>query len=133
MTRVSLIDELLSLAPKHAATDWFQRNAVACLELCDLFGQTARQHHDQLVARFIEVPAANLPDESLEGITASGPPLPVLLRALEILRDMRTAANRADISTRYTDLQRLRDYIAASSNNAAIERADVAAVPLRSI
>lgn len=111
MTRVSLIDELLTLAPEHAGKDWFQKNAAACLELCDLFGQTAVQHHNQLVARFIEEPAAKLPEESLEGITASGPPLPVLLRALEILRDMRVAANRPDITTRYADLQRLRSYV----------------------
>jgi hypothetical protein len=114
MTRVSLIDELLALAAEHSHKDWFQRNAAACLELCDLFGQTAAQHHDQLVTRFIEAPAANLPEESLEGITASGPPLPVLLRSLEILRDMRVAADRSDISTRYADLKRLRSYVPAS-------------------
>src|SRR5262249_61826837 len=38
MTRVSLIDELLSLAPQHSQTDWFQRNAAACLALVDQFG-----------------------------------------------------------------------------------------------
>jgi hypothetical protein len=133
MTRVSLIDELLSLAPQHSHTDWFQRNAAACLELVEMFGRTAIQHHDQLVSRFIEAPAANLPDESLEGITASGPPLPVLLRSLEILRDMRIAANRGDIATRYSDLQRLRNYVAASSNTTAIARAEAAEAPLRSI
>lgn len=112
MTRVSLIDELLTLAPQHSRADWFQKNAAACLELCDLFGHTALQHHNQLVARFIEAPAAHLPEESLEGITASGPPLPVLLRSLEILRDMRVAADRPDLSTRHADLQRLRSYLA---------------------
>ncbi len=92
----------------------FRRTPPRCLELCDLFGQTAIQHHNQLVARFIEQPAEQLPEESLEGITASGPPLPVLLRALEILRDMRVAANRRDIATRYADLQRLRSYVKAT-------------------
>jgi hypothetical protein len=48
----------------------------------------------------------------LAAITASGPPLSVLLRALEMLRDLRTAANRQDIPTRYADLQKLRQCVA---------------------
>jgi hypothetical protein len=108
MTRTSLLDELLSLMDKHGRTDWFQQNAKAYLEVCDLFGQAAAQHHDGLVRRFIEEPAANLGGRGLEGITASGPPLPVLLRSLEVLRDMRLAADRHDIITRHGDLARLR-------------------------
>ena len=111
MMRTSLLDELLSLAEQHAGTDWFQHNASAYLEVCELFGRTAVQHHDQLVRRFIQEPACELPETHLAGITASGPPLPVLLRALELLRDLRTAANRNDIPTRYADLERLRSYI----------------------
>jgi hypothetical protein len=49
-----------------------------------------------------------VPKSALEGITASGPPLPVLLRSLELLRDMRMAADRPDIPTRRRDLERLR-------------------------
>jgi hypothetical protein len=112
MTRTSLLDELLSLADGHSQTEWFQRSAASYLEVCDLFGQTAAQHHDQLVSRFIEAPAASLREVDLQGVTASGPPLPVLLRALEVLRDMRIAANRPDIATRYADLVRLRSRIA---------------------
>jgi hypothetical protein len=108
MTRTSLLDELLVLADEHAETDWFQQNARAYLEVCDLFGQSAAQHHDALVRRFIEEPAAHLSARGLEGITASGPPLPVLVRSLEILRDMRLGANRPDISTRHRDLARVR-------------------------
>jgi len=108
MRHTSLLDELLGLLDTHAQEEWFQRNARAYLEVCDLFGQTAAQHHDALVKRFIEGPASRLHDEALEGITASGPPLPVLLRALEVLRDLRVAADRADIVTRHHDLARLR-------------------------
>jgi hypothetical protein len=111
MTRVSLLDEFLRACDEHAHTQWFQQNAAAFLEVCDLFGQTAAQHHDQLVARFIEQPAATLEEESLQGITASGPPLPVLLRSLQVLRDMRLAADRRDIRTRHDDLARLRSHI----------------------
>jgi hypothetical protein len=113
MTRTSLLDELLALADQHADADWFQQNARAYLEVSDLFGQAAAQHHDGLVRRFIERPAANLDERALEGITASGPPLPVLLRSLEVLRDLRLAADRRDIATRYDDLGKLRRVVKA--------------------
>jgi hypothetical protein len=108
MTRTSLLDELLSLVEEHGHTGWFQQNAGAYLEVCDLFGQAAAQHHDGLVRRFIEGPAAALSEQSLAGITASGPPLPVLVRSLEMLRDLRLAADRRDIATRHDDLHRIR-------------------------
>ena len=110
MRHESFLDELLALAPAHSGDDWFQRNARAYLELCELFGRYASQHHDALVKRFIEAPAARLGAAHLESITASGPPLPVLLRSLAVLRDMRLAANRPDIATRHADLERLRKW-----------------------
>ena len=113
MARRSLLDELLDLLDEHAAAAWFQRNARAFLEVCDLFAQTAAQHHDQLVRRFIEQPAARLDEEQSQGLTASGPPLPVLLRSLELLRDLRVAADRPDVATRHRDLARLRAAVAA--------------------
>jgi hypothetical protein len=108
MRHTSFLDELLALSGEHAREHWFRRNARAYLELCDLFGRIAAQHHDQLVKRFIENPAARLGVEQLTDITASGPPLPVLVRSLEVLRDMRLAAKRTDIATRHTDLAKLR-------------------------
>src|SRR6201992_1230280 len=97
MMRVTLLDELLSLAKEHAGAAWFQRNARDFLEVCDLFARTAAQHHDTLVRRFIEEPAKDMKEAHLSGITPSGPPLPVLLRALATLRDLRMAADRHDI------------------------------------
>jgi hypothetical protein len=108
MTRTSLLDELLALRKGHAGSDWFQKNTRAYLEICELFGQSAAQHHDGLVKRFIEGPAAGLNQEHLQGVTASGPPLPVLLRSLELLRDLRIAAKRSDLATRHDDLAALR-------------------------
>ena len=113
MTRTSLLDELLSFIDDYQNADWFQHNARAYLEVCDLFGQSAAQHHGGLVKRFIEGPAVNLNEQGLEGITASGPPLPVLLRSLEVLRDLRLAAPRSDIATRHDDLDRLRRVVKA--------------------
>ncbi len=111
MTRTSLLDELLGLAGEHAGADWFQQNAAAYLEVCNLFGRYAAQHHDGLVQRFIAAPANGLDDQGLQGITASGPPLPVLLRSLEVLRDLRLAAPREGVASRYEDLRRLESLV----------------------
>ena len=104
MTYTSLLDELLGLLEENASEEWFRRNARAYLEVCELFGQYAAQHHDGLVKRFIEEPASKLSKSAQEGLTASGPPLPVLLRSLEVLRDMRVASQNED-------LQRLRKMV----------------------
>jgi hypothetical protein len=111
MTRTSLLDEFLALLDEHAHADWFQQNARAFLGVCDLFGQAAAQHHDGLVKRFIEGPAATLDSQGQAGITASGPPLPVLLRSLEMLRDLRLAADSRGMQTRHDDLARLRSAV----------------------
>jgi hypothetical protein len=108
MSCKSLLDELLAVADTHSGTDWFQQNARSFLEVCALFAHTATQHHDMLVKRFIEQPAGSLVEEDLQGITASGPPLPVLLRSLETLRDLRVAADRPDLATRRAELSKLR-------------------------
>jgi len=111
MRHTSFLDELLALAGEHAREDWFQRNARVYLELCSLYGRIAAQHHDQLVKRFIENPAARLGAAHLADITASGPPLPVLVRSLEVLRDLRLAADRNDIATRHADFEQLRSVL----------------------
>ena len=67
--------------------------------------------HDELVRKYIEDPAVAIPEEQHEKLTASGPPLPVLLRSLEKLRDLRLAADRADIPSRFNDLQKLKSLL----------------------
>ena len=111
MRHESFLDGLLELSGEHAGKEWFQRNARGYLELCDLYGRIAAQHHDRLVKRFIEHPASGMKETHLAAVTASGPPLPVLLRSLEVLRDMRLAADRDDIATRHADLARLRSLL----------------------
>ncbi|RFB03914.1 PrnB family protein [Parvularcula marina] len=106
----SLLDSLLGLAG-HAEADWFKRAGAAYLKVADLFAETARQHHDNLVKKFIVGPSDDLGDQHLQQVTASGPPLPVLIRALEKLRDFRTAAKRDDIETRADDIAKLRELV----------------------
>jgi hypothetical protein len=111
MRHQSFLDELLTLSKEHSREAWFQRNLRAYLGLCDRFARIASQHHDELVKRFIELPATRLDEAHLSGVTASGPPLPVLLRSLEVLRDMRLAADKPGIATRHDDLARLRSLV----------------------
>ena len=47
----------------------------------------------------------------------AGPPLPVLLRSLEALRDLRLAADRDDIASRHADLRRLKELLGLASRN----------------
>ncbi len=109
MRRQSLLNSFLMASERHAREPWYQRNASVFLEVCEAHGETAAQHHDQLVSKFIQQPSAELSQDHLEHITASGPPLPVLLNALKKLRDLRMAARRDDIPSRHADFQRLRD------------------------
>jgi hypothetical protein len=112
MTYRSLLDELLLLAGDCAEEAWFQENTRAFLDVCAAFGRTAQQHHDLLVEKFIAKPAETLDETHLQGITASGPPLPVLMRSLKMLRDLRCASAEPGCATRHDDLQSLRAAVA---------------------
>lgn len=108
MRQTSLLDELLKVVDSHADQPWFQENARLFLEVCEAHGATAIQHHEQLVSKFIEQPAQASGTVDRPGLTASGPPLPVLLKALRKLADLRAATDRGDIPSRYSDIQKLR-------------------------
>lgn len=114
MRQQSLLDSLLEQIEASGSKPWFRESAAAFLRVCDAHGAAAVQHHDELVKSFIELPSQKLPEEGLKSLTASGPPLPVVLRALEKLRDLRRAADREDIPTRHGDLERLRALVDAS-------------------
>ncbi len=106
----NIVDELLAQS-EHADEPWFREHTAMFLDVCRAHGRAAAHHHDVLVAGFITRPSKKIPAEHLAGITASGPPLDVLLRALEGLRDRRLAADRDDIPTRHADLATLRELI----------------------
>src|SRR5262245_19649796 len=108
MRRRDFLDQFLDEIDASRDREWFQRNARAFLRVCEAHGLVAAQHHDQLVARFIEQPSKALDESKLSQVTASGPPLPVLLASLEVLRDLRLAAPRDDIASRHADVARLR-------------------------
>lgn len=108
MRRQSLLDGFLGVVDEYNEESWYRRNAAMFLEVCEAHGQTALQHHEKLVSKFIENPAIVAGTQDKEGLTASGPPLPVLLKALRKLCDLRAAADRDDIPSRFDDLQILR-------------------------
>ena len=105
----SLLDSLLT-AIKGPRTPWLERNARLFLMASETFGETARQHHDMLVSRFIEAPSSGMAAQHLAQVTASGPPLNVLLAALQALRDARMAAP-GHAGGRAEDHARLRAWI----------------------
>jgi len=100
MTRTSLLDELLALADQHADADWFSRTRARTRGLRSVRagGGAAPRRPRQA---FIERPAP---------ISTSGPWRNHGQRAAaagavalaEVLRDLRLAADRRDIATRYT-------------------------------
>ncbi len=119
MRRRSLLNQFLDAADGSQHKPWFKQNAAAFLAVCEAHGRAAAQHHDQLVKKFIEVPARDLDTERLKTVTASGPPLDVLLGSLEKLRDLRMAADRRDIPSRHADFARLRQLIGPAPSRAA--------------
>lgn len=103
-----LLDEFLEAAPLHAKEAWFQKNCRLFLEVCEAHGRTASQHQNMLVRKFIEKPADGVDARHLKQITASGPPLPALVKSLQHLRDLRMAAPRDDIKTAHAKIESLK-------------------------
>ena len=107
MRRPSLLDQFLAELG-NSEQPWFQQNLSAFLATSEAHGKTAVQHHELLVNKFIEQPAARADMTDRSGITASGPPLPVLIKSLQKLADLRAVVDRHDIPSRHKDFERLR-------------------------
>lgn len=105
---VPLLDQFLDAAPASSGKDWFRANCRAFLEVCEAHGFAAIQHHNQLFEGFIVKMSDALDAKHHEQLTASGPPLPVLAKALERLRDLRAAVPRDDFETAHDKLETLR-------------------------
>lgn len=109
MRRRSLLDEFLDQRDTAHAEPWFQSNVKVFLEVCEMHGRTATQHHEMLVNKFIEKPADDGDLTERDDLTASGPPLHVLLKDLRRLCDLRNHANIDGIGSRFHDFETLRD------------------------
>ncbi|WP_339725886.1 monodechloroaminopyrrolnitrin synthase PrnB family protein [uncultured Paraglaciecola sp.] len=107
MRRESIMNDFLN-AKNFADHHWYQSNLEQFLLACALHGETANQHHEQLVNKYITEPSSDLSQTHLNSVTASGPPLASLLSGLEKLKDKRMANQRSDILTRFDDLNRLK-------------------------
>ncbi|MCG7564438.1 monodechloroaminopyrrolnitrin synthase PrnB family protein [Pseudoalteromonas sp. McH1-42] len=108
----NLMDAFVAAASQHHTSGWYQEAVSAFVQVCKLHGDTAIQHHNQLVEKYIAQPSGDMNTQHLDKVTASGPPLPVLLNQLALLRDKRAAAKREDVFTRFDDLNTLRRSIA---------------------
>lgn len=109
MRRESLLNLFLDAREQQQSKFWFKRNAKLFLEVCEMHAKIASQHHDMLVNKFIEKPSAKAGLDNKSDLTASGPPLPVLLKSLKHLCDLRNAANVRGIKSRYQDIKLIRD------------------------
>lgn len=112
MRRSSLMDDFLeSLADGSSDQKWYQKNLSVFIEVCQAHGQTALQHHNLLIKKFIEKPAIKAGLTEKADLTASGPALPIMLRGLKKLCDYRCAADVEGLATRYSDLEVLRNSV----------------------
>lgn len=118
MRRTSIMDDFLE-AQSDVKEKWYQKNLAMFLKVCQMHGETAIQHHNQLVEKYITKPAESLNESHLDKITASGPPLTVLLGGLEKLRDRRAAVKRSDLRTRFDDIQTLEAYLHPTDKGSA--------------
>ena len=105
---VPFLDEFLKAAKTSAGADWFRQNGRAFLEVCEAHGYAAVQHHNQLFDSFIVKMSDALDEKHHAQLTASGPPLPVLARALERLRDLRSAAPSREFETAHEKIETLK-------------------------
>lgn len=64
------------------------------LAVCRAHGAAYAFHHHRLVVPFLAKPAENVPPDRLARLTASGPPLDVVLATLSRLVDLRAARDR---------------------------------------
>ena len=110
MRMTSIMDDFLA-AEAERDSEWLQTHLKLFIQVCKLHGDTAIGHHNQLVSKYIAQPSQQMQQQHMDKVTASGPPLHVLLNSLEQLRDRRAAAKRDDIRTRFDDLTKLKQWI----------------------
>lgn len=111
LRRRSLLSELKEQLGQSNQWPHQAQTIRSLLDVLDAHGRAAQQHHDLLVDKFITKPSKAMEERHHGTLTASGPPLPVLLAALEKLRDLRCARQRSDVKTAFEDVELLRGRI----------------------
>lgn len=105
-TRRSLLALLLDEAGS-SVTPQLAHNSSIFLDVCKAHGAAYSYHHTKLVQPYLERPAENASAERLATITASGPPLAVVIEMLDRLRLLRLARDSPDVPTARASLDRL--------------------------
>ena len=104
----SLLDRFLAEASASPVAAQLRGNGELFLAVCRAHGAAYTFHHHQLVKPFLEQPAATAPPDRLEDLTASGPPLQVVMAGLERLSHLRAARDRPGLTTARASLAELR-------------------------
>ncbi len=111
-----LVEPLLAAFLRETArgpvTAQLRENAELFLAVCRRHGAVSAFHHHRLVAPFLQVPAARAPQEEHADLTASGPPLDVVVAHLARLVDLRSAKPRCGAFGARSSLDRLREALA---------------------
>ncbi len=117
VTGVSLLEQFLEAVRRGPVSPELTGNANRFLEVCRAHGAAYTFHHHRLVEPLLEQPAKAAPPD---GITASGPPLDVVIRGLERLSDLRAARDRpGDPPTARASLDHLRRLLPLASGGQA--------------
>lgn len=85
-----------------------KENAELLLDACREHGAATMFHHNRLVIPFLQEPAVDAPEERQSDMTASGPPLEVVIETLARLRDLRAARSRPGLETARPTIDRVR-------------------------
>lgn len=108
LTGESLLDRFLTESSASPVAAQLRGNGELFLAACRAHGAAYTFHHHQLVKPFLEQPAAMAPPDRLEDLTASGPPLQVVMARLERLSHLRAAHDRPGLTTARASLAELR-------------------------
>ena len=93
LREIGTLDSLLESFEREAAarvTPQLRENAHRFLAVCRAHGAAYSFHHTALVKPFIERPAAAMPPERQDSLSASGPPLDEVISFLDRLRALRS-------------------------------------------